>query len=83
LMNINVKQYFVSAKVIVPYFQKQGGGVFVNLSSISAPRPRPNLVWYATSKGAVSATTKGLAAELAKDQIRVNAICPVAAETGM
>lgn len=54
-----------------------------SLSSISAPRPRPNLVWYAGSKGAVSAVTKGLAAEFAKDGIRCNAICPVAADTGM
>lgn len=35
------------------------------------------------SKGAVSAITKGLAAEFAKDGIRCNAICPVVAETGM
>jgi 3-oxoacyl-[acyl-carrier protein] reductase len=82
-MKINVKQYYVSAKVIVPYFRKQGGGVFVNISSISAPRPRPLLVWYAASKGAVSAATKGLAAELAADNIRVNAVLPVAAETAM
>jgi len=38
---------------------------------------------YAGSKGAVSAITKGLAAEFAKDGIRCNAVCPVAAETGM
>ncbi|KFZ06572.1 hypothetical protein V501_07278 [Pseudogymnoascus sp. VKM F-4519 (FW-2642)] len=48
-----------------------------------ALRPRPNLVWYAASKGAASAATKGLAAELAKDNIRCNAICPVAGETAM
>lgn len=36
--------------------QRQGsGGSFVNISSMSALRPRPNLVWYAASKGAVSA----------------------------
>lgn len=46
-------------------------------------RPRPNLVWYAGSKGAVSAVTKGLAAEMAQFGIRVNAICPVVADTGM
>ncbi|KAK3670714.1 hypothetical protein LTR78_009406 [Recurvomyces mirabilis] len=83
IMNINVSPLYQSAKVIAPYFVKQKQGVFVNISSISAPRPRPNLVWYAGSKGAVSAITKGLAAELGPSGIRCNAICPVVAETGM
>jgi len=82
-MKINVSPLYHSQKVIQPYFAKRKSGVFVNVSSISAPRPRPNLVWYAGSKGAVSAITKGLAAEFAKDGIRANAICPVLAETGM
>lgn len=82
-MSINVSPLYNSARIIAPHFQSQHHGVFVNISSISAPRPRPNLVWYAGSKGAVTAITKGLAAEFAKDGIRCNAICPVAAETGM
>ncbi|KAK5114244.1 hypothetical protein LTR85_010309 [Meristemomyces frigidus] len=83
IMNINVTPLYHSAAAIQPFFAKQKHGVFVNISSISAPRPRPNLVWYAGSKGAVSAITKGLAAEFAKDGVRCNAICPVIAETGM
>lgn len=83
IMKINVSPLYHSAKAVRPVFAKAGGGVFVNVSSISAPRPRPNLVWYAGSKGAVSAVTKGLAAEFAKENVRVNAICPVAAATGM
>ncbi|EME86598.1 uncharacterized protein MYCFIDRAFT_132691 [Pseudocercospora fijiensis CIRAD86] len=83
IMEVNVSPLYLSSKVIGPYFQSQKSGCFVNISSISAPRPRPNLVWYAGSKGAVTAITKGLAAEFAKDGIRCNAICPVAADTGM
>ncbi|KAK5109547.1 hypothetical protein LTR62_006898 [Meristemomyces frigidus] len=83
IMHINVSPLYQSAKVIGPYFIKQRHGVFVNISSISAPRPRPNLVWYAGSKGAVSAISKGLAAEFGPSGVRVNAICPVVAETGM
>ncbi|KAF2214310.1 hypothetical protein CERZMDRAFT_37932 [Cercospora zeae-maydis SCOH1-5] len=83
IMEVNVSPLYLTAAVIAPYFQQQQSGVFVNISSISAPRPRPNLVWYAGSKGAVSAVTKGLAAEFAKDGIRCNAILPVAADTGM
>ncbi|KAK3112438.1 hypothetical protein LTR53_011300 [Teratosphaeriaceae sp. CCFEE 6253] len=83
IMAINVSPLYHSAKAIHPHFAQQRHGVFVNISSISAPRPRPNLVWYAGSKGAVSAITKGLAAEFAADGVRCNAICPVVAETGM
>ena len=50
---------------------------------MSSPRPRPNLVWYAASKGAVTNLTKGMALEFAKENIRFNVIHPVAAETGM
>lgn len=83
-MSTNITPLYHSAKILHPHFLSTGkGGSFVNISSISAPRPRPNLVWYAGSKGAVSAITKGLAAEFAKDGIRCNAILPVVAETGM
>lgn len=55
IMRINVKQIFWSCKVITPYFVgEKRSGVFVNISSMSASRPRPNLVWYAASKGAVN-----------------------------
>jgi NAD(P)-dependent dehydrogenase (short-subunit alcohol dehydrogenase family) len=52
-----------------------GGGAIVNISSISALRPR-GLTPYATSKGAVEALTRGLAADHARDGIRVNCIEP-------
>lgn len=59
MWRINVKPLYYSAKIIVPYFRKEGkGGVVINLSSISAPRPRPKLVWYAASKGAVTAVSR-------------------------
>lgn len=56
MWRINVKPIYHSAKVIVPYWREhQRKGLVINLSSISSPRPRPNLVWYAASKGAVTA----------------------------
>jgi 3-oxoacyl-[acyl-carrier protein] reductase len=63
--------------------RKRGGGAFVNTSSTAALSPRAGLVWYNASKGAVNTITKGMAIELASDNIRVNAICPVAGETQM
>ncbi|KAF2163051.1 hypothetical protein M409DRAFT_26497 [Zasmidium cellare ATCC 36951] len=85
IMTTNITPLYHSARTLQPHFAslRPPGGVFVNISSISAPRPRPNLVWYAGSKGAVSSITRGLAAEFAPFNIRCNAILPVVAETGM
>ena len=55
----------------------------MNTSSTAALSPRQGLVWYNGSKGAVNTITKGMAVELAADNIRVNAICPVAGKTQM
>ena len=63
--------------------RKYGGGTIINIASLGALRPRPGLVWYNGSKGAALNLTKGMAVELAPDNIRVNAICPVLAETGL
>ena len=82
-MQTNTLPLYHSASAAHPHFASQHHGVFINISSISAPRPRPNLVWYAGSKGAVSTITRGLAAEFAKDKARCNAVLPVVADTGM
>ncbi|HRK24817.1 MAG TPA: glucose 1-dehydrogenase [Beijerinckiaceae bacterium] len=56
-------------------------GSFINIGSTAGIRPRPGLVWYNATKGAVHNATKVLAVELAPRKIRVNAIAPVAGET--
>ncbi len=80
---VNVKAIYLAAREAVPLFRKQGGGCIVNTSSTAALRPRPGLVWYNGSKGAVNTITKAMALELADDKIRVNAVCPVIGATGM
>ena len=80
---VNVKSVYLSAKHIVPVMKKQGFGVILNVASTAGVRPRPGLVWYNTSKGAMITATKAMAIELAGEKIRVNAINPVAGETGM
>ena len=66
---------------MVPYFRKNGGGVFVNIASTAGVRPRPGLVWYNGSKGAAIVTSRAMAVELAPDKIRVNVVNPVAGDT--
>ncbi|RMZ91161.1 hypothetical protein DV736_g1626, partial [Chaetothyriales sp. CBS 134916] len=80
---VNVKSVFLSVPVAVPALKRRGGGSIVNVASIGALRPRPGLVWYNASKGAVANATKGLAAEFGKDGIRVNALCPLLSRTGL
>ncbi len=80
---VNVKSIYLAAKKVVPIMREQGGGVIINTASTAGLRPRPGLVWYNSSKGAVISMTKSMAVELAPDQIRVNALCPVAGDTGM
>ena len=80
---VNVKSVYLSARHVVPVMKKQGFGVILNVASTAGVRPRPGLVWYNTSKGAMITATKAMAIELAGEKIRVNAINPVAGETGM
>ncbi|MBA1363653.1 SDR family oxidoreductase [Burkholderia gladioli] len=80
---VNMKSLFWSVQTLVPYFRQAGGGVFVNIASTAGIRPRPGLVWYNSTKGAMITASKALAAELGADRIRVNCINPVLGETGL
>ncbi|MFN4274696.1 MAG: glucose 1-dehydrogenase [Ferrovibrio sp.] len=80
---VNVKSIYNSAMHAVPMMRKRGGGAFINIASTAGVRPRPGLVWYNGSKGAVITLTKAMAVELAPEQIRVNALNPVAGLTPM
>ena len=81
---VNVKSIYWMAQAAVPIMRQQGrGGSIVNVSSTAGLRPRPGLVWYNGTKGAVNTITQCLAAELAPDDIRVNAVCPVMGATGL
>ena len=80
---VNVKAIYWSAKHTVPLMREAGGGCIIHTASTAAISPRPGLVWYNGSKGAVNTITQSMAIELAPDRIRVNAVCPVAGETQM
>jgi 3-oxoacyl-[acyl-carrier protein] reductase len=51
---VNVKSIYLSVPAVVPALKKRGGGSIINIASIGAMRPRPGLVWYNASKGAVA-----------------------------
>jgi 3-oxoacyl-[acyl-carrier protein] reductase len=83
IYQVNVKSLFLTARHAVPHFRAQRSGVFITIASTAGVRPRPGLTWYNGSKGAAIVTSRSMAAELAKDNIRVNVINPVAGETAM
>jgi len=80
VMRINVQSMFMAAKFAIPAMidhDKDGGsgGAIVNVSSISALRPR-GLTAYSASKGAVISLTRAMAMDHAADGIRANCIAP-------
>jgi len=83
IYQVNVKSLYLTAKHAVPHMRAKRNGVFITIASTAGVRPRPGLTWYNGSKGAAIITSRSMAGELAKDNIRVNVINPVAGETGM
>ncbi len=81
IFEVNVKAIYLAAIEVVPLMREQGGGCIINTASTAGLRPRPGLTWYNASKGAAITMTKSMAAELGPDNIRVNALCPVAGDT--
>jgi dihydroanticapsin dehydrogenase len=56
--------------------RKQKGGAIIHICSISAFIAQPGFVTYSTTKGAIASMTRCMALDLAKDNIRVNAVNP-------
>jgi len=77
LFDLNMRSVVAASRAAIPYFRKQGGGNIINTSSVAARNGGgPGAVLYAASKGFVSTFTHGLAREVVKDNIRVNAVAP-------
>ena len=83
VLSVNIKGIYQMVPAVVPAMRDNGGGVMLNVGSVSGIRPRPGLSWYAGSKGATNVLSKALAVEFAPMNIRVNAIAPVMGVTGM
>jgi meso-butanediol dehydrogenase/(S,S)-butanediol dehydrogenase/diacetyl reductase len=73
---LNVIGVALGCKHGVPALRRNGGGTIVNTASAASLIGLPNASAYCATKGAVLQLTRAVAAEVVKDGIRVNAVCP-------
>ena len=76
IFSINVKGVFLAIREVLPHMIKQHSGKIVNFSSMVGKEAYANNVPYSASKFAVMGITQGVAKEVAKHNINVNAVCP-------
>ena len=75
-LGVNLKHQFFCTQAVVAGMREKGGGVVINLGSISWHLGLPGLVLYETSKAAIEGLTRALARDLGRDNIRVCCVVP-------
>jgi len=80
-MAVNLKAGFFGAKFAIPEIRKSGGGCILFTSSGLGLRAFPQSLTYSLAKAALIMLTRGLAVQLGRDNIRVNALCPGPVDT--
>lgn len=73
---LNVRAHFVAAQAALPAMRAQGGGSIIITSSNSGVQYDREMIAYATTKHAVLAMTRQMAADYAHENIRFNSLCP-------
>jgi NAD(P)-dependent dehydrogenase (short-subunit alcohol dehydrogenase family) len=75
-VSVNLRPAFFAAQAVVPGMRRRGGGVIVNLGSISWMIKGKGYPVYGTCKSATVGLTRSLARDLGPDNIRVNTLTP-------
>ncbi len=82
-MNTNVKSIYLLSRAALPHLRAAGGGSIVNTSSYLGLVGTTGLAAYAASKGAIINLTRAMGLDHARENIRVNCICPGSVDTDM
>lgn len=82
-MNVNLWGVIHGCHYFVPGFKKQGGGAIINVASAASYTAAPEMSAYNVTKAGVLALSETLSAELKKDNIRVNVLCPTLVPTNI
>ena len=83
VMGVNVKGVFLGLRHVLPVMIAQGSGAIVNTASVAGVTGTPGMGAYVASKHAVLGLTKSVSGEVAREGIRVNAVCPGPVDTRM
>jgi NAD(P)-dependent dehydrogenase (short-subunit alcohol dehydrogenase family) len=82
VQSVNTKGVFLCCKHGIPHLQQRGGGSVINVASfVAILGAATSQISYTASKGAVLSMTRELAVQFARENIRVNALCPGPVET--
>ena len=79
--SVNIKGHALLTKAVLPFMKRAGGGSIVWQGSISAFLAQPNCATYSAMKGAICQLSRNCAYDLAKYNIRSNAVCAGTIET--
>ena len=83
IINVNYRSFLIASHICVPYMIEQNSGNIVSLGSDAGRIGNPGEVLYCGTKAAIMASSKALAKELARYNIRVNAVSPGPVKTDL
>jgi NAD(P)-dependent dehydrogenase (short-subunit alcohol dehydrogenase family) len=77
VQDVNLKSVYLCCKYAIPYMQQRGGGSIINVASfVAIMGSATSQISYTASKGGVLSMSRELGVQFARENIRVNALCP-------